>query len=401
MQRRAVCGLLLLTVFRVVAVTDVPGGGAPNPGSLIDLWECNGHTNQLFYFDDGAYKIQYAGNPSLCLDAGDMKEGTQLILWGCNGLPQQKWGYDYKEGTIYLADSVSEATLCADVFSPIKAGNKIQVWACNDYPQQQFDVNWGTTIRVVWSYKFCLDLTGGDTTPGTLIQLWECNGAPNQQWIFDPSSGALISALDFNMCVDAHDLTAGNRLILWGCNGQSQQKWGFDNSMQTLYLQDSMSDATRCMDLYGGEAKKGTAVQIYDCNGCWNQQWLVAGGIRGNFADGLERIGANGTSSIGASAIAERKSANSSQPRALILPRTCPAKPLPPGPKPAGGRCLGNWPEFQSSAELSANPWGAYFTAIYGTVPSGPYPLCIGSFWMFYQGTLTAAKVRVTTPEPL
>ena len=42
--------------------------------------ECNGHTSQLWLFDAGAYKVQYFADPSKCLDAGDMKEGTDIKL---------------------------------------------------------------------------------------------------------------------------------------------------------------------------------------------------------------------------------------------------------------------------------------------------------------------------------
>ena len=369
---------------------DNPGGGAPNPGTLLDVWECNGHTNQLFLFDAGAWKIQYAANPGLCLDAGkNMQEGSQVFLWECNGLPQQQWGYDWNEGTIYLKDSLTDASLCLDAYSPIGGGNNLQVWGCNGLPQQQFDVLWGTTIRPTWSYKTCLDLDGADTTPGTLVQAWDCNGLPNQQWVFDPSSGALVYGGNGGdpsaspMCVDAHDFTSGNRLIIWPCNGLPQQKWGFDNNAQTLYLQDSISDATRCMDLYGGEVRKGTPVQSWECNGCWNQQWLVGGWVSGTMADAnpstvaeLElELGPRGSGN--GTAVFERA-------EAVGRPLTCPPNPHPPGPTPAAGRCLAtNWPEFKSSAELSGTPWGAYFEMVYGAIPDGDgvYPLCVGEFW--------------------
>ena len=35
---------------------DVPSGIA-QPGNLVQLWECNGHTSQLWLFDEGAWKI--------------------------------------------------------------------------------------------------------------------------------------------------------------------------------------------------------------------------------------------------------------------------------------------------------------------------------------------------------
>ena len=69
-----------------------------------------------------------------------------LKIWDCNGLDQQKWGYDFKAGTIFLAAS-ADASLCVDAYAPPASGNKLQVWGCNGEDQQLFNVLWGTTIR--------------------------------------------------------------------------------------------------------------------------------------------------------------------------------------------------------------------------------------------------------------
>ena len=114
---------------------------------LLQLWECNGHTNQLWLFDAGAWKIQYFADPSYCVDAGDMKQGTELKLWKCNGQKQQKWGYAYDTHSIYLNTSIVDGGLCMDSYAPIKEGNRLQVWVCNGYDQQQYNVLWGTTVR--------------------------------------------------------------------------------------------------------------------------------------------------------------------------------------------------------------------------------------------------------------
>ena len=54
--------------------------------------ECNGHTSQLWIFDTGSYKIQYFANPSKCLDAGDMKDGTEIKICACTARPLlQPW----------------------------------------------------------------------------------------------------------------------------------------------------------------------------------------------------------------------------------------------------------------------------------------------------------------------
>merc|ERR1712228_1082879 len=64
------------------------------------------HEPQRWTFADGDWHIRYKADPSKCLDAGgDMQAGIELMIWDCNDLPQQIWGYDADAKTIYLADS--------------------------------------------------------------------------------------------------------------------------------------------------------------------------------------------------------------------------------------------------------------------------------------------------------
>ena len=358
---------------------DVPSGIA-QPGNLVQLWECNGHSSQLWLFDEGAYKVQYAQQPGQCLDAGDMNEGTLLKLWPCNGYAQQQWGYDYNMGTIYLDKSRVDASLCADAFAPIQQGNSIQVWPCNGYAQQQFNVFWGTTIRINQDYYFCLDLVGGAAVKGTAVQSWECNSLPNQQWVFNLSTGQIVYAgtgLNPPLCLDAHDMTAGTQLFIWDCDEQlAAQQWGFDAQQQTLYLAKSVMDASMCMDLDGGQWASGNQIQVWGCNGCWNQQWILGGGV-------AEASGP-------VSSLTQSRWLNSSASQ-----NTCPAVPSPPKPPEPAGKCTGGWPQFPNAAAVTASPWASYFNAVYGSVPAeqGSYPMCMGDFWMFYDQELQKAKV--------
>jgi hypothetical protein len=374
--------------------------------------------NQQWLFDDGAWQIQYAADPTQCIDAGDMKPGTPVMLWGCNHLPQQKLGYDPVQGTIYLASSMAtvanatadppNAQYCLDTYAPTKMGNGVQVWNCNSEKQQQFDVLWGTTIRVNQNYKSCLDLSGGSATPGTAIEVWGCNGGLNQQWIFDPLTGAIMwggNGGDPPLCIDSHDMSPGTNLIVWGCNGQDQQVWGYDSSMQTLYLTKSMATdlttngmhpfASGCMDLSQGIWKEGSgAVGVWNCNRCWNQQWILGAGV--------SYIGQDDDVSSALPA------SPAPTPVDVYHPLTCPpipspgpAPPGPPGPKPPAppappaGTCKGGWPQFSNQAQLAADSpgWGDYMKAVYGSIPTSGYPMCIGDFWMFYDTILTKSGV--------
>ena len=322
------------------------------------------------------------------------------MMWDCNGLPQQQWGYDANEGTIYLKESDQDASLCLDAFANIGLGNQVQVWGCNLLPQQLFDVNWGTTIRIAQEYKMCLDVIL-PAAPGALTQLWECNGHPNQQFIFDPSTGQLIYGgdPDLQLCVDAHDLgTPGTRLYLWGCNDLGQQQWGYDLVMQTLYLAQSTSVASDavviplgsgvghamasiCIDLGGGAVAEGSFTQTWGCNGCWNQQWLLGGGIT---QQPDEWVKTSFTTARKLQGVPVKD-----------LSGGCPALPPAPTPPPApSSTCLNGWPSFKSSQDLAADPgWGGYITEIYGGIPDESlqsYPWCMGSLWALYIDRIQA-----------
>lgn len=85
-------------------------------GNPIDLVHCQaGSKAQEWIFDcrtgiEGRYRIASALAPNKCIDATDVKMGTKLILWDCNGFPQQQWGFEASatgsyEGTVYLSAS--------------------------------------------------------------------------------------------------------------------------------------------------------------------------------------------------------------------------------------------------------------------------------------------------------
>merc|ERR1712070_946697 len=91
---------------------DIPGGNVA-PGQALWTWDCAGTNNQQFIFAEDSWQITAASDPSYCIDAGsDMEIGDQIFLWECNESPQQSWGYDADAGSIYLANSGSDASLC-------------------------------------------------------------------------------------------------------------------------------------------------------------------------------------------------------------------------------------------------------------------------------------------------
>ena len=101
---------------------------------FIELANCGPDDRQLWYFDAGSFAIKSAVNPNKCIDAGILNYGQTLEGYPCNGQDSQVFGYDSSEGTIYLAKSKAEASLCLDVTSAASNGSVPETWWCNGYP---------------------------------------------------------------------------------------------------------------------------------------------------------------------------------------------------------------------------------------------------------------------------
>ena len=117
--------------------------------------DCNGLENQQWVYDPPSGAIIYGNGATngsqLCLDAGTMQEGNTLMVWGCNGLSQQQFGYDANMMTLYLRTSVADASLCLDLQGGgLTKGTAIDVWGCDGCWNQQFTVGGGITTLATW-----------------------------------------------------------------------------------------------------------------------------------------------------------------------------------------------------------------------------------------------------------
>jgi len=104
-------------------------------------------------------------------------EGTQLDIWSCNGGSNQLWTH-----TSANQLAVYSGSECLDAYNnETTPGTKVQIWPCNGGTNQQWNINSNGTITGVQS-GLCLDVTGASNSNGALIDLWTCNGGSNQQW---------------------------------------------------------------------------------------------------------------------------------------------------------------------------------------------------------------------------
>ena len=116
-----------------------------------------------------------------CLDVPNLSTtaGTQLDIWSCNGGSNQIWTHTSSgQMTVYSGSS----QMCMDAYgNQTTPGTKVEIWTCNGGANQQWNVNSNGTITGVQS-GLCLDVTGAGTANGALVELWTCNGGSNQQW---------------------------------------------------------------------------------------------------------------------------------------------------------------------------------------------------------------------------
>ncbi|MGI5229406.1 ricin-type beta-trefoil lectin domain protein [Actinoallomurus sp. CA-142502] len=111
---------------------DVPNASQAN-GTQVELWDCNGGTNQQ-WTPTSARQLQVYGGKCLDASGAGTSPGTKVIIWDCNGQANQQWTVN-ADGTVVGAQS-----------------------------------------------GLCLDANGAGTANGTLTVLWTCNGGGDQKW---------------------------------------------------------------------------------------------------------------------------------------------------------------------------------------------------------------------------
>ena len=122
-----------------------------------------------------------------CLDVPNLSTtaGTQLDIWSCNGGSNQIWT-DTSSGQLTVYSGSSQ--MCMDAYgNQTTPGTKVEIWTCDGGSNQQWNINANGTITGVQS-GLCLDVTGASTANGALVELWTCDGGSNQQWTLGSSS---------------------------------------------------------------------------------------------------------------------------------------------------------------------------------------------------------------------
>jgi O-glycosyl hydrolase len=113
-----------------------------------------------------------------CLDVPGQSTttGTQLDIYTCNGGSNQEFSFE-PDGEITVYGS-----RCLDAYEQGKiAGTIVDIYTCDGGSNQLWQVHPDGTITNDES-GLCLDVHGQGTSNGTDVDLWTCNGGSNQQW---------------------------------------------------------------------------------------------------------------------------------------------------------------------------------------------------------------------------
>ncbi|MFF1544351.1 arabinofuranosidase catalytic domain-containing protein [Streptomyces sp. NPDC058291] len=138
-------------------------GNVDTPGTTLDVWDCNGQTNQAFAFASEGELRTMSG--TRCVDAYDDRTapGAPVVIRSCDGRTSQVWRQN-PDGSV----------------TAVRSGS-------------------------------CLDVNGAGTANGTTVVLWTCTGRSNQKWstpTSPPPPGAAgpcdLYAAGGTPCVAAH-----------------------------------------------------------------------------------------------------------------------------------------------------------------------------------------------------
>lgn len=114
----------------------------------------------------------------------------------------------------------------------------------------------------------CVDIAGWATHTNARTHLWDCHGGGNQKWAMDGENR--IRSRHSGTCLTVANSSPrnGEDVVIQPCTDEMKQKWYLD-SQQRLRNGENPS---KCIDLWGGSTRNGTAVRMYDCHGGWNQK---------------------------------------------------------------------------------------------------------------------------------
>ena len=153
--------------------TGAISASVPAHGTVVYRVSGGGTTSPSTPPSGGGTLVSAASGRCLDVPNSNTANGTQPVIWDCNGGANQRWTLS--------GQTLQALGKCLDAPLNAAAGAKAQLWDCNGGTNQQWTLNADGTVRGVAS-GLCLDVDHNLTANGTPVLLWTCTAAANQRW---------------------------------------------------------------------------------------------------------------------------------------------------------------------------------------------------------------------------
>ncbi|GLZ42793.1 RICIN domain-containing protein [Actinokineospora sp. NBRC 105648] len=137
------------------------------------------------------HPIKNSGS-GLCLQpqGGSTAELVAIVQMPCQrGNPAQGW-LEQRVGSHHYMFLNQASGFCFDVFGPAANGTRVLQGQCKRISNEEFNTNVDLPAITVLESRvgfrdtgFCVDVPGGQSTPGLAVQVFRCNGTPAQSWV--------------------------------------------------------------------------------------------------------------------------------------------------------------------------------------------------------------------------
>lgn len=117
----------------------------------------------------------------------------------------------------------------------------------------------------------CMELSGGERSPGAPLRIWDCWGGDSQRYLSIPAVGQTgeLRHKYSDMCLQPANGGAadGESIVIQPCTGAAVQQWTRTQSAQLRQANG------RCLDVSGGGTANGTPNVVATCSGSPSQRW--------------------------------------------------------------------------------------------------------------------------------
>ncbi|WIA38518.1 hypothetical protein OEZ86_001839 [Tetradesmus obliquus] len=160
-----------------------------SPGTALQLLNCKDSTAKLFcsdfvpYLEGRAGIIPLKSNIALCMVAPVLWYKERVELQPCSTSSSSSSRFVHQsDGTLRW----EETEWCLDVFNfGASDGAEVVVWGCTGLPNQRWWKDADGALRPLHALDYCLDVAGGVLIPGKALQLWKCNRSAAQLFAAD------------------------------------------------------------------------------------------------------------------------------------------------------------------------------------------------------------------------